>query len=120
MKIFYVSFQTAFGQGLVARGKHWVLLSDNPEEANSWHRIKANEMFAEPIVVVKDGFLNTDEVETMMGLGLNLEQDLPENLNLLTLQSWFWDGSVSQTSKFYVTRIEHTFQTGEHTGIASI
>ena len=72
------------------------------------------EMFSHPLVMVKEGSINDTDFDELRSLGLNLEEDLPVNLNLLTLQPWYWEeGSVSE---FYMVRIEHIFQAGEHEG----
>ena len=60
-------------------------------------------------------FIDTDSAPRIIHCGESfLEEDLPVNLNLLTLQPWYWEeGSVPE---FYMVRIEHIFQAGEHEG----
>ena len=47
---------------------------------------------------------------------VNLTLSLPDNVNLLTLEPWFAD--LSTTNKFYLIRLEHIFQLGEHSTLS--
>ena len=42
--------ETAFGQGLVVRGKHWLQLSREKGEAARRHRLKAQQAFMDVIL----------------------------------------------------------------------
>ena len=57
----------------------------------------------------------TGLMDTVKMLHPGLSHDLPQNINLLTLEPWHLAGGVSTTgSRFYLVRLEHIFQVGEN------
>lgn len=90
------------GQGLMIRGKHFLVLS-SIEEAASIHRPLAQEIFREPLVLLQNG-AEGGYLETRP-----LMNRLPSNVHLLTLQTP--DFNTSENT--LLIRLEHFFEVGE-------
>ncbi|KAF0293557.1 Lysosomal alpha-mannosidase [Amphibalanus amphitrite] len=98
--------ETAYGAGLVVRGRHWVLLSD-PAEGARLHRDLAQRVFMAPQLSFSVAEDTTVE-EWLSGpapkqfTGLNA---LPVNVHLLTLETY-------KTGQLLI-RLEHQYEAGE-------
>ena len=100
--------EEAFGQGLAARGRHYVSLNGNHDEANENWRLLSNEIFVQPVLLFKTG--SEDEILTrLLTSERTREYQLAPNVNLLSFEPWL-NGSLVQ----YLVRLEHLFQEGEH------
>ena len=98
--------ETAFGVGLVVRGKHVIDLSVD-RSGEEWRRKKMRESYLQPLVM----FQETDlEPEDIAGLGANwehgwIQEELPGNANVLTLETWDEDSLV-------LLRLENMYHEG--------
>lgn len=97
--------ETAFGQGLVVRGKH-LLIIDQPSSSALLHRVTAQNFFMHPLAMYglpQQSYWNysTDFRQTWSGLN----SVLPLNVHLLTFDQL--DG------KTYLLRLEHYFELNE-------
>ena len=108
-----------FGVGLVARGKHYLLVDTDEETANARHRLFANELFMSPHVTFYPGELQQSYVNRANELDVQLNTELPSNVNLLTLQPWYTNGEVAGANRFFLIRLEHLFQTVEHSTLGT-
>jgi len=95
--------EKAFGTGLVARGKHFILFNNDPEEANKNHRIVAMDVFYKPLDII---YRNNPMKESHQGL----TNPLSDNVHLLTIQKLKSDSSGME----FLLRLEHIFQQDEH------
>ncbi|CAK8687802.1 unnamed protein product [Clavelina lepadiformis] len=84
-----------FGDGLIVRGKHWLLL-DTITSSQRQHRLLAEEIFMSPLVA----FQNVTSDTNTMGSGSWLVAPLPDNVHLLTLAT---------TPDGVLIRLEHQF-----------
>ena len=91
----------AFGQPLVARGKHYLLFDSETDDANFRRRKLTNNLYNAPLVTFKESH-EVERQETKIA-----PFDLPENINLLSLEPLSGE-------KVYLIRIEHFFAKGEH------
>ena len=71
--------ETEFGQGLVARGTHYVVFAESEPSMISKTRILANRIFRKPVITMAN-YYDGDPVVKPSG-----SYELPENVNLLTL-----------------------------------
>jgi lysosomal alpha-mannosidase len=94
--------ETAYGTGLVIRGKH-LLIVELPEFSALYHRIAARNIFMNPIntyALPKISYANYSN--TYRQTWSALTESLPYNVHLLTFDQW--------TSKVFLIRIEHYFE----------
>ena len=99
--------ETAFGKGLVVRGKHWFQYeSGGFAQAAKRHRFKAQETFMDAHLT----FMPTEKsfqdwkAQYLMEYS-SLNQALPSNVHLLTVEEW---SGKSRTS--VLIRLEHFFE----------
>lgn len=90
------------GRGLVTRGKHFISVGA-PPSAVAQVRRTAGRVYAAPLVAVSPAS-SVDEVATVPNVSC-LASDLPENVELMTLQPWA-PGQV-------LLRLAHRFAVGE-------
>ena len=83
-----------FGDGLIVRGKHWILNTTISESAKA-HRLAAEEMMLKPIVIFHT--VNGNPGQFLKGI------TLPENVHLLTLQE------IDANPNRLLVRLEHQF-----------
>ncbi|CAF4067741.1 unnamed protein product [Rotaria sordida] len=97
--------ETAFGKGLVVRGKHLVII-DTPNNSALIHRANAQQFYMQPIstfALTNISYANysTNYRQTWSAL----PDTMPLNLHLLTLDQL--------SSKEYLVRVEHYFELHE-------
>ncbi|XP_033096903.1 lysosomal alpha-mannosidase-like [Anneissia japonica] len=91
-----------FGDGLIIRGKHFVLLSP-PNKSASLHRQLAEQLYMAPSLSFSEA--SADWPKKYKLNGSMLQSVLPPNIHLLTLQ--LWDSSTA------LIRLEHQFECAE-------
>ena len=102
--------EMAYGTGLVARGKHYILFDFDPNEAFRRTRLLEKELYAQPLITFDID--NKPAKEPASGSSTNIIA-LPENVNLLTIEP------ISQNKRpfinnVYLIRFEHLFDVDEH------
>uniref|UniRef100_A0A182T033 Glycosyl hydrolases family 38 C-terminal beta sandwich domain-containing protein n=1 Tax=Anopheles maculatus TaxID=74869 RepID=A0A182T033_9DIPT len=104
--------ETQYGAGLVARGKHWLVFGSSQKDASP--TLQAKERFLQnkvllpswPFVNPVDNALTFDDyLSNFRNIYSAIAQQLPPNVNLLTLEPWK-DGTV-------LVRFEHLFEKHE-------
>ena len=99
--------EQAFGTGLVAVGKHIILMNNDEEAFNEDHVVKAMELFYEPMTI----FGELDQ-------GVNfprspqLSEALPKNVHILTLRKI--DYVNDPFGKYLFLQLEHIFESNQH------
>jgi lysosomal alpha-mannosidase len=97
--------ETAFGQGLVVRGKH-VLIIDTPNKSALVHRTNAQQLYMQPISTFALTNLSyTDYSTNYRQTWSALVDTMPRNLHLLTLDQL--------APKQHLVRVEHYFELNE-------
>ena len=97
--------ETAYGQGLVVRGKHLLIL-DTPNNSAFAHRTNAQQFFMQPISTFSLTNLSYANYSTSYRQTWSaLENVQPRNLHLLTLDQL--------GAKEYLVRVEHYFEAHE-------
>lgn len=97
--------ETAFGEGLVVRGKHYILI-DTPQSSALLHRTGAQRLFMRPLATYAIPRLSyADYSNAYRQTWSALPEDLPTNLHLLTYEQL----GVNQ----YLIRVEHYFELNE-------
>ncbi len=72
---------------LCFRGKHYLLLDTDPEDANRRHRLLANRLFSAPVITLAPTIVDPLFLQTiLLRLSVPIGTPLPDNVNLLTLQ----------------------------------
>lgn len=110
--------ETAFGEGLVARGKHYLLFDENDEEANRRQKLLANELYAQPLVTFSLPGDNNSTNHHSKKLGTQTQKfnnrslDLPPNLNMLSLKHLTHKDTHNR--RVFLIRLEHLFDIEEH------
>ena len=94
--------ETAFGKGLVVRGKHHFLLDTSIAKSNERRRFLTNEINHPPLVT----FMTVDQAAAAQSHQMAAPQQLPDNVNLLTLEPLEEQG-------VYLIRLEHFFEADE-------
>ena len=105
--------ETAFGQGLVARGKHWLQFSPDKHLAARRHRLKAQQVFMDVLLSFAPTEMTFQEynlfAESHHGPLLIhstlLREPLPQNVHILTLEPW--------KENQILLRLEHQFDIDE-------
>jgi lysosomal alpha-mannosidase len=97
--------ETAYGQGLVVRGKHLLIL-DTPNNSAIVHRTNAQQLYMQPISTFASTNMSyanysANYRQTWSGL----VDAMPRNLHLLTLDQL--------APKQYLVRVEHYFELHE-------
>ena len=99
--------EEAYGRGLVASGKHVLLLGSDDQDFNADHRINSMDLFHEPLTI----FGNIE-------LGLNFPHPpqlvgaLPANIHLLTLRKINF--KHDPFGQYLLLQLEHIFESNEH------
>ena len=97
--------ETAYGQGLVVRGRH-LLIVDSPNNSALAHRTNAQQLFMQPIPTFSLTNLSYANYSAIYRQTWSALVDLmPRNLHLLTLDQL--------ASKQYLVRVEHYFEAHE-------
>ena len=97
--------ETAYGQGLVVRGKQLLIL-DTPDNSAFVHRTNAQQFFMQPISTFCLTNLSYENYSTSYRQTWSaLEDVLPRNVHLLTLDQL--------GAKEYLVRVEHYFEAHE-------
>ena len=91
--------ETAFGQGLVVRDKH-LLIVDSPEKSAFAHRTNAQQFYMQPIpTFALTNLLYVDYSASYRQTWSALVDEMPRNLHLLTLDQL--------ALKQFLVRVEH-------------
>jgi len=99
--------ETAYGQGLVIRGKHFLIV-ESPEFSALHHRIAAQNLFMSPLktyALPNMSYATYSNSYHQTWSALTGSQPLPTNIHLLTFDQL--------TSKVFLIRIEHYFELNE-------
>jgi lysosomal alpha-mannosidase len=97
--------ETAYGKGLVVRGKH-LLIIDTPKNSASVHRTNAQQLYMQPISTFALTDLSYASYSTNYRQTWSaLVDTMPRNLHLLTLDQL--------EPKQYLVRVEHYFELNE-------
>ncbi|CAF4081263.1 unnamed protein product [Adineta steineri] len=97
--------ESAFGHGLVIRGKHFLNI-DLPQTSALYHRIHSQELFMSPLVtyaLINSSYMNYSNLYRQTWSALI--DTLPSNIHLLTLDQL--------NEKQYLIRLEHYFELNE-------
>ncbi|XP_078495203.1 lysosomal alpha-mannosidase [Ciona intestinalis] len=86
-----------FGDGLITRGKHWLLL-DTVMSSAKQHRLLAEEIYMSPLVAFQHHAPSITHES-------HITSPLPPNIHLLTLST--------TTDGGYIVRVEHQFEKNE-------
>ena len=103
--------ESAYGQGLVVRGKHWLQYEINGEAAASQrHRFKAQEVFMDTQLTFVPTSLTFAQWQSQFPMEYSSLQSLamPPNIHLLTLEEW-----PEHSENAVLLRLEHLFQADE-------
>ncbi|GAB1602915.1 lysosomal alpha-mannosidase-like [Argonauta hians] len=93
------------GQGLIARGKHYLYL-DTKLKSTNFHRQKAVSVFLHPVLAFSELQMSNQEWKSKFKTEWSaLKQSLPINVNILTLQQW--------GKNTLLIRLEHFFEKNE-------
>jgi lysosomal alpha-mannosidase len=97
--------ESAFGQGLVVCGKHFLSI-EPPKSSALYHRVHSQQLYMHPLAtyaLIKSSYANysTSYRQTWSAL----TETLPLNIHLLTLDQL--------TEKEYLIRLEHYFELDE-------
>ena len=97
--------ETAYGQGLVVRGRHFLLV-DSPSSSAVNHRVASQQLYMHPLATLAWTTLSYADYSTNYRQTWSaLTSDLPLNVHLLTFDQ------VEQ--KEYLVRLEHYFELNE-------
>jgi lysosomal alpha-mannosidase len=97
--------EIAFGQGLVVRGKH-LLIIESPSKSAAIHRTNAQQLYMQPVSTFALTNLSyTDYSASHRQTWSALTDTMPRNLHLLTLDQL--------APKQYLVRVEHYFELNE-------
>jgi lysosomal alpha-mannosidase len=97
--------ESAFGQGLVVRGRHFLIV-EPPRTSALYHRINSQQLYMHPLTtyaIVKSSYANYSTLYRQTWSALI--DTLPLNIHLLTLDQL--------TVKEYLIRLEHYFELDE-------
>lgn len=97
--------ETAYNQGLVVRGKHYLFL-ERPQSSAFYHRVRSQELYMHPLAtysLVKTSYSNYSNSFHQTWSAIN--RSLPLNVHLLTFDQL--------NANDYLIRIEHYFELNE-------
>ncbi|KAB7498674.1 hypothetical protein Anas_06481 [Armadillidium nasatum] len=100
--------EQAYGEGLVVRGRHFLLHSDSSTidcDFGCQRRTLAEELLLQPIITFSDPstfITRSNETEKKSGLSA----PLPDNIHLLTLEPWSSSGT-------WLLRLENFYEVNE-------
>ncbi|XP_050297666.1 lysosomal alpha-mannosidase-like [Anthonomus grandis grandis] len=111
--------ETEFGQGIVARGQHYLVLGPSSDilsdgkTVRAQERILAQTMLQQPWIGVADASkIPEDEVNKLLTTTYTaLKQPTPANINILTFEPW--------TNSSYLLRLEHILEKDEDPNLSS-
>jgi len=98
--------ETAYNQGLVVRGKHYLFL-ERPRSSAFYHRVQSQELYMQPLATyssVKTSYSNYSNSYYQTWSAVK-NTSLPLNVHLLTFDQL--------NEKEYLIRIEHYFELNE-------
>ena len=100
--------ETAFGKGLVVRGKHFLQLSPKGQGAARKHRLKAEEIFMDVQLSFRQTQMNARQFMKQSNEFklFHIKENLPKSIHLLTLEKWNGDDEL-------LLRLEHQFDDNE-------
>ncbi|CAF1135817.1 unnamed protein product [Adineta steineri] len=99
--------ETAYDQGLVVRGKHFLII-ESPSSSALYHRVASQRLYMRPLATYSLPQLSyADYSETYRQTWSALVKDLPLNIHLLTFEQL--------DTNQYLVRIEHYFELNEDT-----
>ena len=104
--------ETAYGKGLVARGKHYLLFDFDKEEAFRRTRLLANELYNQPLVTF-DGEHPDTKKFLLLSPPTARNDELPINVNLLSFEP-ISENKLTVPENLYLARFEHLFDVEEH------
>ncbi|CAF1687975.1 unnamed protein product, partial [Adineta ricciae] len=97
--------ETAYGQGLVVRGKHYLII-EPVESSASYHRMASQKLFMSPTMTFALPNVSYEVYShNYHQTWTSLNQSLPVNVHLLTLDQL--------SAKVFLLRVEHYFETDE-------
>ena len=97
--------ETAYGTGLVVRGRH-VLILETPQLSASHHRPAAQQLFMSPLhTYALPGISYTDYSNNYHQIWSSLNESLPYNIHLLTFDQL--------AANVFLIRVEHYFEFNE-------
>ena len=97
--------ETAYGTGLVVRGKHFLII-ESPQSSALSHRVASQHIYLQPLATYSLPQLSyVDYSSTYRQTWSGLTSDLPLNIHLLTLDQI--------NTKEYLIRVEHYFELNE-------
>jgi len=97
--------ETAFGTGLVVRGKHFLIL-ESPASSALYHRVASQQLYMRPLATYALPHLSYDNYSaTYRQTWSALTNDLPLNVHLLTFDQL--------DTKQYLIRVENYFELHE-------
>ena len=73
--------EVAYGDGLVAAGKHVLLINNDEQRFNEEHRIQAMNLYHEPLIIFGNLNQGTNFPNTV-----KLTESLSDNVHILTLR----------------------------------
>lgn len=102
--------EKAFGQGLVVRGKHWLQVSADSNEASRKHRFRGQEAFMDVSISFTPTKLSFEEWSKTYKMSYSSVNPnvLPKNVHLLTMEEWTGNGRDS-----VLIRVENFFDAHE-------
>jgi lysosomal alpha-mannosidase len=97
--------ETAFGEGLVVRGKHYLIV-ETPAESAAYHRIGSQRLYMHPLATFAlPAMPYANYSAAYRQTWSALTDTLPENVHLLTLDQL--------SAKEFLVRVEHFFELNE-------
>jgi lysosomal alpha-mannosidase len=97
--------ETAYGEGLVVRGKHYLIV-ESPSSSALSHRVVSQQLYMHPLATYSLPQLSyVDYSSTYRQTWSALTSDLPLNVHLLTFDQL--------NTKEYLIRVEHYFELNE-------
>jgi len=108
--------ESAYGQGLVVRGKNWLQFEIGGDAAAAQrHRFKAQELFMDTILSFIPTALTYDEWHSKYNMWFSAfeeDQVIPKNIHILTLENWP-DANLQNQGNKVLLRLEHIFEVQE-------
>ncbi|EAT42738.1 AAEL005749-PA [Aedes aegypti] len=105
--------ETAYGTGLIARGKHYLVFGSKAPQmmpVQVWERVLQNHVLLPPWMFLSDAtdVSFEDWQSNYVNMFSAMEASLPANVNLLTFEAW-------KNPSTYLVRFEHLFEKDEDT-----
>ncbi|RUS70932.1 hypothetical protein EGW08_021308 [Elysia chlorotica] len=112
--------ETAYGRGLIVRGKHYLLLNKISQAARQYRPL-AQEVFLRPQITFSSEQLSRDAYFQMYKSSVSsLYQQFPSNIHLLTLEAVPGEPVVPSPpgTTPYLLRLEHFYESGEDAALS--